>query len=123
MKFSRLTVAIAAAAVLSPVLAATPAWAGDSGPIYSTGNDCVGEWMDVEYSDAGYFSLEDRATSSDDNDYCYIDYGFTRSLDDKRRFSTRIEDVGPRSERRGYPTDPRRATARMAATRKASRPW
>lgn len=73
-------------AVGALALTAGPATAAESGVIYSGGgSDCAGKW------DGTYFYLMDRAGDGD-NDYCYIDYGSTPKLPEKRRVSIPIDD-------------------------------
>jgi hypothetical protein len=76
---------VAATAVAAFGLVAAPASAR-SGVIYSGGGaDCAGMW-----NGGGVFYLMDRAGGNDD-DYCYIDYGSSRKLAEKRRVSIDID--------------------------------
>jgi hypothetical protein len=73
-------VGIVGAVAASALLLSTSPASADSGAIYSGGgSDCVGMWL----SGSNVFQIADLAGGKDD-DYCYIDYGPSRKLADRR---------------------------------------
>ena len=66
-----------------------PAVAEDLGPVYASGTQCEGQYDDNDNGSPLQFGIRDN--DRNDDDYCYIDYGF--AANDLSRRITREQDA------------------------------